>query len=371
MKKIVSLFTVLFIALTIGNAASAQSIMAHTLTTADVEHVIVKSYNYPVTITSCNFKNTDVPSSVFIYSGANHKSLQVRLDSFVVNDFAIDNDTVFFCGQSWKGKGIIGFFNIQDLFFNSGSFRVQDEFDVYDGIITNRPVEKLIKMVTYRMTGQKRHIVSIGYAQDVFQDGYHYSCIVDMYLDQRRPVSPWYYNSGTIHSSDSNYFKDITLAGNYVVTAGFEIDQYISMRLFKANDLFSTTGPQNTARVFYNGNNKWKKQDLLLATVSNGALPAVATAAIRDISYSATYKPIHIATYDVSMLATGSSSSMTGSAVMNVGWYDSVRRLYDFIADPINEKFALLHLGENASSQICCIFPKINYNLQSFARSKL
>ncbi len=371
---------VLVIVQALCGSASAQSVTAHTLATSDVEHVIVKSYTYPATITSCNFSDPNIFRSMFIYSDANHKSIQVILDGYRVNDFAIDNDTVFFCGHS-DTLGIIGFFNIQDLFFNSGTFRIQPHFDVYEFFSStiSRPVENLTKLVTYSINSQKRHIVCIGYTNDYFHDGYHYSCIVDMHLDARRPISPWYYESGTIHGSDSNYFKDITLAGNYVIAAGFDDYQYISMHLFKADDIFSSTGPQNNARVFLNGSNKWDTCDLLLTTVRNGVQSSIATATKWNVGYSQGYMPIHLATYGLSQLVAGSSSSMTGSAVMNVTGYDRPLRLYDFITIrknnsypvPATELFALVHLGENSSSEECSIFSRINTNLQSAKKSIL
>ncbi len=367
MKPTKLIFSALVIVQALCGSASAQSVTAHTLAPSDVEHVIVKSYTYPATITSCNFSDPNIFRSMFIYSGANQQGIQIMLDGYRVNDFAIDKDTVFFCGQSRNGYGIIGFFDIQDLFFNSGSFKIQDYFDVYDGYTSTftRPVENLTKMVTYRMTGQKRHIVSIGYAKDILSEGIHYGSIVDLYLD-----AYWSYNSGTIYKSDIDCFKDITLAGDYVVTAGFEFPPNISMRLFKADDLFSPTGPQNSARVFI-GPDQWDNEDLLLTTLSNGALPAVATAAKLKKDYLEGYKPIHIATYDVFMLVTGSSSSMTGSAVMNVSDYDLPLRLYDFITDRHNDCFILAHLGENRFFQQCSILSKIKLNLQSVDKSTL
>ena len=94
---------------------------------------------------------------------------------YEVNDFVIDNDTVFFCGKDRNGKGTIGFFNIQDLFFNGGAFYVASTFPLDPGYY----VATLNKLITYRDATGKRHIVCIGQAAK--EDRSLYPCIVDLY----------------------------------------------------------------------------------------------------------------------------------------------------------------------------------------------
>ena len=223
----------------IANIEAQNSIVANAyLTSTGIQDVIIKSYNYPYTITCafCDFSDPQSYYSIIALNDANHVSHQRPLTGYRVHDFVIDHDTVFFCGESQYGFGVIGFLDINDFFYNWGDFYIQDTIRLIDG----NSVANLTDMVTYYGEDGFKHVVSIGYAQDSF---IYYtsqnSCIVDMKFENYNMYS---YNTGVISKSNPEALKDIELRGNYIVTAGFELGPYISIRLYNKNNIFYSGG---------------------------------------------------------------------------------------------------------------------------------
>ena len=223
-------------------------------------HATIKEYQYPKTICCYKF-DTTINNYFSAFTIQDHQlNLHIKtkyLYGYVVNDFEISNDSVFFCGYTYDStakqiRGIIGFFNINDFFFDSGSYFIQDNFVVVDPY-TGDPakVERLTKLVTYTNNIGERHIVCIGHTNEEL--AIRMACMVDMYkgdlrtADTLRPIAPWTYITGLLYKSEPKYLRDIALVGNWIVTAGFEDQDYISLRTYNINNVFQLNGTQNTS----------------------------------------------------------------------------------------------------------------------------
>ena len=95
------------------------------------DHNVVKENQYPITIASAICGESGASEFFYNVAGQSVRSAIVRATN--VYDFAIDNDTVFYCGTDNFNNAIIGFFVIQDLFFNGGQFYYSNQFSVYSG----------------------------------------------------------------------------------------------------------------------------------------------------------------------------------------------------------------------------------------------
>lgn len=121
MKKIV-LFAFFFSLTSFFSVLLAQtSVLAHAKMPFPIEKTIIREYSYPTTISylandSCGY---------FVYADASLSAICSPMDAkYNITDFVIDNDSVFFCGVNSKGRGFIGFFDINDFFFGTNNYFV-------------------------------------------------------------------------------------------------------------------------------------------------------------------------------------------------------------------------------------------------------
>ena len=258
-KHLSIIIVALILGVNVYSQTSFTSLTARTYSMGNkFEHILVKEHHYPNTVT-CNIYDTLTdPFTAFGYQYIQDSSIKSRyifLKGYIVNDFDISNDSVFFCGYDSLRNAIIGFFNIDDLFFNNGDFYIQNEFytqDIYEHL--NHRVERLNKLVTYQTQSHERHIVCIGYINDSIMS-LNSGCVVDMYYRDNkeadiRPSSLWGYTSGLLYKTLANSLLDIAIISNWVITAGFENSNYITLRTYIPEDIFSLTGPQNNYREF-------------------------------------------------------------------------------------------------------------------------
>lgn len=326
MKK---LFILIIYVLLINLSAICQiSVTASTSKNHNVDNVVIKEYAYPVTITSACSHNDIFYYTVFSYNDATRISYDIELDGYIVHDFVIDDDSVFFCGQSENGYGIIGFFDINDLFFNNGSFYIQNTFllDYYEY------AGNLVKLVTYKCfnpdSDYYRHIVSVGYGKNN-PDG----CMVDMYYYMHH----WESTNGILYGSFPQSLKDVTVVGDYLVTAGYEAFPYLTLRSYRRGEPFSMTGPQDhvhTFHTFATGDERfWDTANVLLTPISNTLF---ATASLwnfdKDYYSQKNILKLHIAEYNLLPLLSYSSSSMFLSSEAYFPMQKSLKKLYAFTA---------------------------------------
>ncbi len=188
---------VMVIALLLPLSAGAQtSKTSHFSQTYPLDnHNIVREYNYPVTIASAV---SQLGISQFYYNVTGQSVVNAFLKASNVYDFVIDNDTVFYCGKDNSGNGLIGFFNIQDLFFNGGRFYFSMDFPINNYLDENNNQERYYaesfnRLVTYRDATGKRHIVCVGQTRG---NGGARPCIVDLVSDPNGAYLA--YNAGMI-----------------------------------------------------------------------------------------------------------------------------------------------------------------------------
>lgn len=323
----------------LGISAFAQtSVTIYEPNAYEMDDVVIKEYNYPVAITSVYV--SEEGCTMFAYRDATLTSIEVRLDNFHVRDFVIDNDTVFFCGQSKDGYGKIGFFDIQNLFFGGGTFCIFNT----SGLPNNKYVADLSKLVTYTCIDentlwQERHIVSVGYEIDSL-----YGCLVDLFRDIDQS---YFCNTGYIPSSPQNSLRDIAVVGDYLVTAGFEHTQYLTLRAYKQDGAFSLYGIQNYVHIYNDFSQcdirEWKTDDALLATISDDKF---ATASIcynvKEDSWDKIIHRVHLAEYKLSTLLSHGSNSMLLSSEVYFPNYSTVNNLYGFVSNNTSSAFGVL-----------------------------
>ncbi|GEM_PF-3463181 len=371
MKNILSVIILLSALFGIANAQSGpNSLTALVVSYNTTEHVIIKEYQYPSTI-CCYLEDTTAPGILSSFSYQNPSTMYSRriyLSDYIVNDFEISNDSVFFCGYDTANNGIIGFFNIQDLFFNGGDFYIQNDFVTQDPDGEQYPVGRLSKLVTYINNYGLRHIVCVGRTNEVKPPSM--SCIVDMHsfplMNGDLPV--WAYESGLLNKSAPTHFLDIAIVGNFLVTAGFDFDKHITLRSFDMDNVFSSTGPQNYPRTFnifdplYEGPKVWNPDEILIAVQSTDSFY---TAATWNYYYENTKaaRKINVAKYGISMLYGNISNTMASFKNINISGYPNEVSLQGFLVNWDKRKLAFLFDGKSATAGIHSIFLESNYKM--------
>ncbi|MBP5190735.1 MAG: hypothetical protein J6031_07465 [Bacteroidales bacterium] len=323
------------------SALAQTSITAYESNVWNYDEIVIKQYNYPATISSKY--SGESGSTVFEYNvdiGANSStSTQVILKGYRVHDFVIDNDSVFFCGQMGN-CGIIGYFDIHDLFFTNGSYYVQDYFNLPNG----KTVGDLTKLITYmgdERSLSSRRIVAIGYEQ-----ANHFGCIVDV---QFFGIS----TTGYVDASPMESFRDIILVGDNLVTAGFEVSNYLTFRVYDKNFVL-TNGIEDYRHTFSNfyGCEKrtWNLKDVLLYPLTENLL---ASASIWNTSTEGQEKSvqrIHIGEYDLNNLISSSYANMVHSWEISYNNYDYFNRLYGFVYNDWTSSYGILSSSKSSES---------------------
>ena len=183
------------------------------------ENSIVRNYKDGVDITYTlgwqkvcfNYvdRNTNLVSSVDVYG------------QFVVFDFRILNDTVFFCGEHFN-RGVFGYFDINDVFFSSGSIKYV-LFNYASGQSFG-VVSSLFRIAVTQTVVGETHMVMTGlrYADinntKVFS---HVGAIVDAWIGAAGSISYSY----ILDENDKYRFDDVTITNNYAVVTAFGIDE--------------------------------------------------------------------------------------------------------------------------------------------------
>ncbi|MCR5065357.1 MAG: hypothetical protein K6A67_06250 [Bacteroidales bacterium] len=174
-----------------------------------------------------------------------------------IKDFGFIGDTVFICGEHIDKVGFIGFFNIDTLFnaswnTNTGWQHSPKTINIHKGFDTEYSgnVKTLDKIVTYYNPETiERHASCIGEAETRDNRLVRRDCIVDFYEN----YNTWFYHTGIPDHTNTNSFEDITYVESsfhdFVVTAGFETDSCLTVRLFNSSGLF-TLPAMNTIHIF-------------------------------------------------------------------------------------------------------------------------
>ena len=326
------------------------------------DHNVVKEYQYPLTIASaiCGETNT----SQFFYNVAGQTVASTLVRATEVYDFAIDNDTVFYCGRYSDGSGVIGFFNIQDLFFNGGQIFFSNQFSLRDYYFA----EELYKLVTYRDTTGKRHVVCVGKAKKV--RGNERPCIVDMISEPLMGFMS--YNAGVVNDSTlTNSMLDITrfcttsyprsedttrdyLPCDYLIVAGVDTTKRLNIRFFDAQDPFVSSGPQNYRYSFYYDgsliiNDLNYTSSVLIYPMTDHSI-GVASARLNYPFYFGSSNNLIISEINIFQLLSNSSTAMTRRVGVNITDCTRITSLDHFMYNSATSRFAVLLNGKSSSS---------------------
>lgn len=240
MKKSNSLILiVLFLLLPFRSEAQSQSMVLYTQMPDSIEKTIIREMPHLISISYVETAS----NNYFVYHFGDTNILQViRIDNnLTVNDFVIDNDSVFFCGENTSGVGFLGYFSVQDFFFGSGTYTVTVlPFQTFYGDITT-----FDRLEAYPMNGCRVY-VAIGktllgnYA--LAEVRYYTSGLV------------WSYVTGALDASQQESLIDIALTKNYVVTAGFiqnSMGPLPCLRIYWKSSVFNASGPQDESYFTY------------------------------------------------------------------------------------------------------------------------
>ena len=193
-----------------------------------------------------------------------------------VNDiFVYNNQFLFFCGQDIRlqnGAGLIGYFDIHDLFHNNGSYYCQT-FPTSVGNITD--ITQWNKVIAYNdpQLGYL-HVVSIGEGitgQDPFPT------IVEFKSFQFS--NPSNYTIASPQSAPHPYerFDNLLVTDNYVATTGRLAgpNMGISVRVFDKYNLFSTSGMQDYAHIYPSNDYDYPIEPALATVVGRDTISTI------------------------------------------------------------------------------------------------
>ena len=371
------LFTVFIIVLclttSLWSQSSSNSVTAITENAGAIRNALIKEYMNLHTI-RCNVIDTTTPALRSSFSYQNWTTLQettILLNGYIVKDFVISNDSVFFCGYDTEKNGIIGFFNIQDLFWGAGTFYIQNDFLAYP--YDTARVGMLHKMVSYTNSIGERHIVCIGRTKEKW--GMSMSCLIDMHTnvvpDNGRSPSPWSYITGTLFKSTPSWLLDIVQTEKWLVTAGFEESPHISLRTYSIDDVLAYGGPQDESLIYnvfppsYNYPKSWNNDEVLLAVLTNDTIATAAT--WMDTTFGIKKaRQINIAQYRLSQVSGLLSTTMLSLRDLYISHYPNEVGLRGFIGNSINRRMALLFEGTTPESDTNSIFIEMNQNATIF-----
>ena len=219
---------------------SYQSVGFQSVLAGPIDKTIVRELHAPTSISYVEMQG----GHFFVYHDGDTNNLYALKigDELYVNDFVIENDTVFFCGRNSSSSiGIIGHFKISDFFFNSGSYTTTD----YSFYSVSEPVGTFDKMCTYTIYNERR-LALIGQ----LPSGTY--VVAEVQYDPL--TTAWNYSIGELPTSYGESLLAITATDNYVITAGFYAQgNYVfpCMRIYDMQSLFMSNGPQDTKYYDY------------------------------------------------------------------------------------------------------------------------
>ena len=264
------------------------------------EHSIIRNYANNVDITfnvmldtqTFNYvdRNTMTTSSVYIYD-------------FGVDDFVVFHDSVFFCG-SIGSTACYGYFDINDVFFSSGSITYYElffstMFDPARSILFG--LEK-IDVTTSRSGNTHLLMVGRGYNYDVnitFMESHYYypGAIVEAWTDSSGTQRMRY----TIDYDYNYIYTDVAFTGNYAVVSASTTDE-----------LFS-----NTHNLFYYKNPTYSSEGYLDSWSSSFTPTMTADASILSLPpYGSNM--IHITKMQKDSFATACINYFSGNITVSI-----------------------------------------------------
>ncbi len=216
------------------------------------DKVIIQEYSshYPATITCSSYEDSLSTLTTFIYSSGSMQATEVSISGYYVNDMVLGLDSVFFCGRDIRTqRGVIGYFDINDVFFGSGQIHILSNFVAGENQYDIINLTRLVKY--FEDNGRVSHVACIGLCDG--EEERIYPCLIDLIIDL-----PSTYKAGVVRS-EKEEFTDIKrvrtglMVDDYhLVTTGFDLQygRYINIRVYKPGDVFSTSGLQDMCHVY-------------------------------------------------------------------------------------------------------------------------
>jgi hypothetical protein len=293
--------------------------------TNPADKVIIKEYNthYPVTITCSSYQDTETARTTFIYSSDSLQAHEISIDDYYVNDMVVGNDSVFFCGkQKSTGKGVIGYFRINNAFFGPGQIHVVSNFIAGENQYDILELTRLVHF--YEDNGLLSHVACIG----ICDEWYKYPCLIDLTLGMIHT-----YMAGVVERNDEE-LCDIKMVRSglmyddyHLVTTGFDLQygRYINIRVYKPSDIFSTSGLQDMCHVYSIDTGyvrPWLDGGVLLTDVGDYSFATVSyRSSLKEKPDKATYadtsnyykksRNIHLAYFQINPIINNSVYGMT------------------------------------------------------------
>lgn len=163
-------------------------------------------------------------------------------NSIEVTDFEIYKQWVFFCGRNAASNvGIIGYFDINDLFYGGGSYQY---FDLYSS--TSNPLRRVLKMDLLPVS-DGIHLILAGETYCSTCQELMVRSFLDVPFDLTLMQPVLSATSGITELSGIEYYDDVVITDNYVVSIGHKHQsEGIYFRLFNkpttiATDIFSVS----------------------------------------------------------------------------------------------------------------------------------
>lgn len=333
--------------------------------TRDAQKTIIKERpnDYNATITCSNSKQT----VTFIHSSYLMQATEVTLEDYNVNDMYVTHDSVYFCGvQLSTGWGMIGAFDIHDFFTNSGQAQIitnlssgEEEFQV----------NELTRLDYHIDNFAYRHLFCIGTCGEK-----NYSCLVDWLVDMN------VCSAGHV-TKVSEVFTDVKIVRNrlsgtpYLATVGYDSEngQYLNVRVYEADNVFSPAGPQDWCHVycFESGSTtrQWIDGGVLLARIDNDTFATVSYRKVslqsgRDDTIQLAYgSNIHLGFFDLNAIVANSVYGMVDSYEIPLGLTYG-REMQQFVYSRNKKSMVFLHTYNHSvmtpfRNEYCEFFPAL------------
>ena len=357
MKKV---FFIVFLFSFCGSLFSQNSQLDDFSVTYYKKTVKVKECKQDVTLSVTYINDNNYLSTLSLrrkdgYFGFPDILFTVYVGDIRIKDFVVTNDTVFFCGTYKDSKSMeacIGFFNIDTLFnaywnTQSGWQHFNEYIYVQKGFETKYRgrVSTLDKLIAYYDKYRKRHVVCIGQAETEADELVKRDCMVDFSHDGNM----WSYNSGILNHYDTNSLEAIAfvpgLLDDYVVTAGFEIEQSLTIRLYNPHDVFSLP-LSNIVSVFNDFSateeRLWKMNEIEIAPDAEGSF-VTASVWKRPVEILPLKNRIHLARFSTYGLYNNYPGSMTWSRdLLSSNAFPNITGIHGLVSNSRNESYGLL-----------------------------
>ena len=322
-----------------ASAVAQTSVVVKQPHSSKAESTLIKERpgHYPQTVTCVNVEND---TACFILYDSNMHCSEVKLVNYYVNDMYVTGDSVFFCGHSIvenTTQGMIGYFDIDNVYSGSGAIYTQDYFAVDPYHVSS----DLFRMDVYVNSSGKRCVTCVGTCK---YGTYNYPFIVCMepglfsgyvagYVDDKNETF------SDVKCFESDYFKRL-------ITSGFDDSRghYISLRIYKIDDLFDPAGPQDMRYTFSmdtSGIREWVGNEVLLQQVDKTKVFSTLSYRLAMPGCVPISSNVHLGFYDISLLMSGSLYSMVDQ--IEIPMANANQRLINqFIVRPSTRTLAFL-----------------------------